>query len=784
MANVPGSPEDTSATVQPAPASAQAWLGPLGLGAHRRPQHELIGAQQRRHRVDVGPVAEHGVGVPDGARRRPGSGARPPRARARRPGRGRSAPVRARADATAAVAVAPAALLDHEAGAGAGGQQRRGLGDARRAHGMLDRVRWGWGRRPRRAARPGTSRPATAVGPAVTAGWSARRSMVATATAGSAPAGRGGGQRLGDHGSDVVGRRALRAADADDEAVAGARVRPWPPAVRRHVAPGHEHRVVGHEAHAAVGQVGGHVDRHLGQRARAGPGRPAPGRPPRTWRRPARRGGRPPRQASSTSSPPPPTKTRSGAGRSASASGAAPVTTSTSAPRTAALATTVAAAAGSRSTATTRRPGAASAASMPTLPLPAPTSHSTPWSGSVETAQHDRAHLGLRDHPSPVGEVLDRPPAGADSRRDLGRASPVASVRQNHDRPVVELARRQGGDVVEPGHASPGSPSRVATATRSGWAPSSDQRGADRLGRRRRPAQHGGDRRRRRPRRRPGPRPPAWHDATTASSHGRPRRAKARATDDGAGCTTRRSRPRRAASARVMPWNPGSPDASTQARSGVGGHRVEGTEPGADRLDPGTGGDQVGHGRELVAAARHERGGGQTARGGVLADRAPAQQADDVHRRAPSTGLGHEIALPVRSGASVTAPTTTTPGPIDGEAASAPGAPRCTVGRRAVGRDHGHAPAARPRGSAGGQPGRVVGHRHEGAAGVGGRWQGVRARRSSPSRPGVDGGRGSPPGSARPARPRGRARSRSRHPSWPGWRTRPRSAGCSHGSPR
>src|SRR5215218_1414499 len=57
-------------------------------------------------------------------------------------------------------------------------------------------------------------------------------------------------------------------------------------------------------------------------------------------------------------------------------------------------------------------------------------------------------------------------------------------------------------------------------------------------------------------------------EITVASSHGRPRRANASETDDGAGWMSRRSGPKRSASTRTIPKNPGSPEARTHTPPG------------------------------------------------------------------------------------------------------------------------------------------------------------------------------------------------------------------------
>ena len=55
-------------------------------------------------------------------------------------------------------------------------------------------------------------------------------------------------------------------------------------------------------------------------------------------------------------------------------------------------------------------------------------------------------------------------------------------------------------------------------------------------------------------------------ETTVASSQGSPSRAKASATDDGAGWTTSRRRPKRSLRAPTMPKKPGSPEARTHTR--------------------------------------------------------------------------------------------------------------------------------------------------------------------------------------------------------------------------
>ena len=373
----------------------------------------------------------------------------------------------------------------------------------------------------------------------------------------------GRGQGVGHHRRHLVGRRRRRAADADDDpppaVVLGA-----PSLPARRPTP----RTRGCRPRSGRRRRAGPRPgrRPPARGCRAGGGRPRPGRRRRRWRPGVRRGGgrRSRRRARRAR------RRRRRRGRAGAAGRARPApppsTTSTNVPRAAALARTRSASSWLRSTANTRRPGAARAASMATLPLPAPTSHNTPVAGrsSLPSTTDRTSGLVIIDarwaksatgRPPRVRPISAAPPGGPRPRPTGGRSG------RRRGRPGRCTGRR-------PRPARPG-----------GWPP--------------RPA--GGGRRGRRGRRRPLPAgasgpvrtaatsaratsaatrmtSPVWQERTTAVSHGRPRRAKARATDDGAGCTTRRSLPpRRAARARTMPKNPGSPDARTTAGPGVGG---------------------------------------------------------------------------------------------------------------------------------------------------------------------------------------------------------------------
>src|SRR5438105_7514342 len=260
--------------------------------------------------------------------------------------------------------------------------------------------------------------------------------------------------------------------------------------------------------------------------------------------------------ASSTSRPPPPTNTRSGSGRSASASGASPSTTRTAVPRALARNSL-----GERSRAYTSRLGARSAHSRATLPLPAPTSHTTPLVGRASL-------LSTTARTSALVIIPARWPyarSGRPNARHLWAATPSSASRTTTDS----------------GSQSPwASPARSVRVTSSSWPPRREQTATAVCrapwSRRARPMDCGGASGLTSTAALPAAaaasaassmgRP--WADTTTASSHGMPRRANARETDEGAGWTSRRSGPKRSARGRTMPKNPGSPDANTHTRPG------------------------------------------------------------------------------------------------------------------------------------------------------------------------------------------------------------------------
>ena len=248
------------------------------------------------------------------------------------------------------------------------------------------------------------------------------------------------------------------------------------------------------------------------------------------------------------SSPPPPTNTRSGSGRSAERRGAAPLTTD-DAPCRAALAPMRSQRLGvALDGEHPQRRAPAGRPRSPTLPLPAPTSHSTPCGGRPSlpsaTARTSAlvimpprwANVGSSPRPS-RGRVASAP------RRARARRAPRPTA--GRTRPAARPSRSV---------CVTDSPARPAGCTPTRRAARSRRRGrpAERLGRRvgatpaPRPC---GSRRPRRPRRRAAGR---GTSRSTASSQGSPTRAKASATDDGAGCTASASRPepRRRAPAR------------------------------------------------------------------------------------------------------------------------------------------------------------------------------------------------------------------------------------------
>ena len=470
MANTPGSPDDTSATRHPARAraraararSASAPIVPRTTSWSGRTPRRRRRARSRRPRRRAG-----------WRRWRPASGGRRRRGRARRRAT-RPAPAgRGRRTATAAVAVAPLPL-----------------GDARRAPGPA----------PRRAAASATlgvpTASATVVtrvgdvdhapaappgryqgrpGGATTAGWPARRSMVATRSTGRPPAGRPTGPRRS--------RRAPRRRSPSDE-------HPMP----------HDHDPPAAAASPTAGASPHATNTGLSAANRTPPSgrtlgpvhrRPAPGCPGRRWaatarstaanvatRRPPGAGRR--RQASRTSSPPPPTKTRSGTGRPARAAGAAPSTTSTTAPEGGGVGDHPLGVVGSaldgdhpQAGSGQRRLDGDAAAAGTDVPQHA-------VGGQVEPAQHDRPHLGLGDHPRPVGEAATGRPRSTDAAGSDGAGDGWAS---DHHRPVVE---RPGGQVGQVGAAR--RPAR--RLRRGGWPPRPAGGGrraraarADRLGR-------------------------------------------------------------------------------------------------------------------------------------------------------------------------------------------------------------------------------------------------------------------------------------------------------------
>ena len=486
MAKMPGSPDDTRATRParrrrgPRPASARSASAPIasarragraGAGPRRRRRR----ARSRRPRRPTAPRA-----------RRPACGARaPPGPRpttCTRPG----PPGRGRPTATAAVAVGPRRFATTSRAPGpaasrAAASATLGVPTAPSTVGArvgdVDDGQQRGGEGHDRAA-AGRERPAAST---ARDGAGRGRSMVAT-TAGvgdpsPAPPGRAPAPRRAPRPPRPARRRRWRPASSrrrrrrPSERPAAAAAGP----AAGRVAPGHEHRVVGHEPHAAVGQVGGHGRPTPAPASRAGLGRPSArsaAAKVATSRAPGRAG----RQAGVEHVEPaaadedPVGRGQVGQGLGGGARDhldhARRARRRWPPPRP-------------RPPGRARRrppagPGAASAASMPTLPLPAPTSHSTPRAGQVEPAQHDRPHLGLGDHPPAVGEVVDRPPAGADRRGDgvaVGGVARAPWASTTTDR-WSNVPGRQGGHVGAAAPPSrPGSPSRVATATMSGWAP-------------------------------------------------------------------------------------------------------------------------------------------------------------------------------------------------------------------------------------------------------------------------------------------------------------------------
>ena len=263
--------------------------------------------------------------------------------------------------------------------------------------------------------------------------------------------------------------------------------------------------------------------------------------------------------ASSTSSPPPPTKTRSGSGSRPSTAGASPSTTSTATPCGGGVGPD---AARRRHRGRRHHPQARDQAGRtrwPTLPQPAPTSHSTPAGGQLQLARTTARTSALVIIPPRWAKARAPAPPGQHRRR-----RPHRSPDQHHD--------RAGGT-----HVPAARPARsVSVHALAGRAQVRAPPPAGRGGARRRagpcPSASGGESgdvstaafaRRRRPGGGLGQAAGPWAETTTASSQGRPRRAKASDTDDGAGCTSRAAAPKRSARARTMPKKPGSPEAST-----------------------------------------------------------------------------------------------------------------------------------------------------------------------------------------------------------------------------
>ena len=221
-------------------------------------------------------------------------------------------------------------------------------------------------------------------------------------------------------------------------------------------------------------------------------------------------------------------------------------------------------------------PGRWSAHSMPTLPVPAPTSQSTPAEGRASLARTTActsdmgiipagwADGGVAQTPGEREAVATGPrrgvqAPGAQPTRGRPPGPMSTTTERGSNRPSASSCRESSRT------CSSGLPSRLQTATRSMLTPAAS---------RTRPMASGGasgevSTATLGPMRMIPVASARWGpsaETTKASSQGSPRRANARDTDEVAGRIWSRRRSRVASSARPMPKKPGSPDESTQTR--------------------------------------------------------------------------------------------------------------------------------------------------------------------------------------------------------------------------